>query len=99
MAGQRMWPDDAVRADRNDPPSSWSHFAVTKLTDDIYFGWPEGEAKPWFWHWCSTYNRWRGAGTNGHDLVEREPLHLEPSLLWPCCNVHGWVRDGKWTDA
>lgn len=90
-----------VHADRSDPPSNWCDWwtGVTKATDDLYYGWPDGETHPWFWHWCTAMNAWRGAGTSGHDLVSRDPLHLEPSLLWPCCNMHGWLRSGTWTPA
>lgn len=87
------------RDNHDDPPSNWSPFAVVELTDRIYFGWPEGETKPWFWHWCTEINRWRGAGTGGHELVSCEPLHLEPSLLWDCCGLHGWCRNQTWTPA
>lgn len=44
--------------------------------------------------------RWVPAGGAGHDLIARDPLHLEPSLLWPdCCGKHGFVRDGRWVPA
>lgn len=83
---------------------------MTKLTDDIYFGWFETDANPTFWHWCTALEDvpaerkvmpgcWVAAGTYAHTLVAREPLHLEPSLLWKCCDLHGWVRDGQWTSA
>ena len=85
--------------ERGDFPSNWSPFPVAKLTEDIYFGWADGDVKPWFYHWCGARNLWAGAGTGGHELVAREPLHLEPSLLWPYCNLHGWVRNGIWSDA
>lgn len=98
--------------DRSQPPSEWPGLEVTgltKLTDDIFFGWLDREANPFFWHWCPTYAElpeektvsggWIGAGTSAHTLVSREPLHLEPSLLWQCCGMHGFVREGKWIDA
>lgn len=86
---------------RDDPPTDWCDWwtSVSRLTDEIYYGWPEDETKPWFWHWCAKVNLWRGAGTADHELVSREPLHLEPSLLWPCCNLHGWCRNGQWQPA
>jgi hypothetical protein len=88
-----------ARGDYGQPPTDWCDWwsGVTRLTDDLYYGWPEGETKPWFWHWCTARNMWDGAGTGGHDLIKREPLHLEPSLHWPgCCGLHGWVRQGTW---
>ena len=95
--------------DRTTPPTDWPSLetvGVTRLTDDIYYGWWEDDANPTFWHWCVTGARsldggprWEGAGTNNHTLVSREPLHLEPSLLWNCCGLHGFVRDGNWIPA
>ncbi|MGY1500805.1 hypothetical protein ACW4TU_30210 [Streptomyces sp. QTS52] len=82
---------------------------MTRLTDKIYYGWLDDQAHPTFWHWCAALadlpeeqtvtGRWVAAGTSAHTLVSREPLHLEPSLLWSCCGLHGWVRNGQWTGA
>ncbi|NUR66135.1 MAG: hypothetical protein HOQ47_10270 [Streptomyces sp.] len=94
------------------PPSDWPGMemtGVTKLTDKIYYGWVD-EPHPLFWHWCTSLEGlpadlkvhegcWVAAGTGAHTLVSREPLHLEPSLLWNCCGLHGWVRNGQWTEA
>jgi hypothetical protein len=102
-----------MSASRDMPPSDWPGMemtGMTKLTDDIYFGWLVDESNPTFWHWCKALEDvpadrkvhdgcWVAAGTSAHTLVTREPLHLEPSLLWKCCGLHGWVRDGKWTSA
>lgn len=97
--------------DHDTPPVDWPGLelaGVTKLTDDIYFGWL-AEQNPIFWHWCAALadvpperlvsGRWVAANTEAHTLVAREPLHLEPSLLWRCCGLHGFVRDGKWVLA
>lgn len=98
--------------DRGMPPSDWPGLetaGMTRLTDDIYFGWLT-EGNPIFWHWCRSLEGvpadrkvhdgcWVAAGTSAHTLVSREPLHLEPSLLWPCCGLHGWVRGGQWASA
>lgn len=44
--------------------------------------------------------QWVPAGVNGHDFISREPLHVEPSLLWSdCCGLHGWIRGGKWVSC
>jgi hypothetical protein len=102
-----------VSHDRGTPPTDWPGMemvSLTRLTDDIYFGWLTHETNPTFWHWCTALEAvpperrvqdgcWVAAGTSTHKLVSREPLHLEPSLLWPCCGLHGWVRDGKWVSA
>ena len=83
---------------------------MTRLTDEVYFGWIGSERTPTFWHWCSALEAvpadrrvhdgcWAAAGVSEHTLVSREPLHLEPSLLWQCCGTHGFVRDGVWIPA
>jgi hypothetical protein len=97
--------------DRDRPPTDWPGLetaGMTWLTDEIYFGWLS-ETNPVFWHWCAALEnvpeehtvtgRWVAAGTAAHTLVSREPLHLEPSLLWKCCGTHGFVRDGVWIPA
>lgn len=38
-------------------------------------------------------------GTPPSDWPTLEPLHLEPSLLWKCCGLHGFVRNGMWITA
>ncbi len=90
-----------TRDDCAQPPTTWCDWwaDLTRLTDDVYFGWPPDETNPWFWHWCTANGRWEGAGTADHQMPSRTPLHLEPSLLWPCCGLHGWVREGRWLPA
>lgn len=91
----------------DDPPPNWCEWwaDLTKVNDDIYYGWPRNiseelaEANPHFWHWCTSGGRWVGQGTSDHTLVSREPLHLEPSLLWNCCGLHGFLREGIWSPA
>ncbi|MEV6791235.1 hypothetical protein AB0M87_04360 [Streptomyces sp. NPDC051320] len=95
---------------RDAPPTDWPGLEmteVTRLTDDIYYGWVGGHTNPVFWHWCApavpeltaTGSRWIAVNSEAHTLVSREPLHLEPSLLWSCCGLHGFVRGGVWTSA
>ncbi|RIH58316.1 hypothetical protein D3C59_30070 [Streptomyces sp. SHP22-7] len=82
---------------------------ITKVTEDIYYGWIDQQPNPVFWHWCAALadvpeertvsGQWVAAGTEAHTLVSSDPLHLEPSLLWPCCGLHGWVRNGQWEAA
>lgn len=33
------------------------------------------------------------------DVVSREPLTLNPSILCNACGAHGWIREGKWVSA
>lgn len=97
---------------RETPPTDWPGMemtGVTRLTDEIFFGWVADQATPVFWHWCAALadvpeeltvsGRWVAAGTSAHSVLTREPLHLEPSLLWSCCGLHGFVRNGQWTNA
>jgi hypothetical protein len=88
---------------RTEPPTDWCTWwtDLTRLTEHIYYGWPDNDPapNPWFWHWCARREIWACQSTGAHTLVSREPLHLEPSLLWTCCNTHGWVRSGVWSDA
>jgi len=98
--------------DESTPPTDWPGMemaGLTKVTDGIYFGWIDQEENPVFWHWCAALadvpeaytvsGRWVAAGTQSHTLVLKDPLHLEPSLLWSCCGLHGWVRNGQWETA
>ena len=53
--------------------------------------------------WCAAGFYWRdvpGKLSPGPrwQLVSREPLHLEPSLLC-VCGAHGFIRGGKWIPA
>lgn len=93
---------------RATPPTQWCTWwnEVHQLTPDIAYGWPPADRtgnpddlNPWFWHWCSHQGRWMAQSTRLHTLVSRSPLHMEPSLLWPCCHIHGFVRNGQWIDA
>ncbi|MDQ0992154.1 hypothetical protein [Streptomyces sp. V3I7] len=101
-----------MSAPRGTPPSDWPGLemvGMTRLTDEIYYGWLAHETNPTFWHWCpkmaalpeerTVHRPWVAAGTSAHTLVAREPLHLEPSLLWQCCGTHGFVRNGAWIPA
>jgi hypothetical protein len=100
-----------MAADHNKPPSDWPGLEtaeLVELTPDIHYGWLD-EPNPIFWHRCAAlanvpeehtvHGPWVAAGTGAHTLVARDPLHLEPSLLWNCCGLHGFVRDGQWISA
>lgn len=32
----------------------------------------------------------------GHRIVQAEPLTVEPSILCPDCQLHGWITEGWW---
>lgn len=36
---------------------------------------------------------------HGHEVLSTDPLHIEASILCTDCNLHGWVRDGRWVDV
>lgn len=96
------------------PPSLWPGVDAAPLGGDVYWrgsadvGGREFMQSLTVWHWCTRTpldpddvedGRWAGVNVARHDLVSREPLHLEPSLLWGCCGKHGWIRAGAWTEA
>ncbi|MFI0576128.1 hypothetical protein [Streptomyces tendae] len=92
-------------SDRDASPTQWCDWwtEVHQLARDIAYGWvpphltaDPSDPNPWFWHWCAQQGRWQAQAAPDHRLVSREPLHLEPSLLWPCCGTHGFVRGGEW---
>lgn len=90
--------------DRNFPPTAWCTWweGVTRLTDDIYYGWfnTVDTEHPWFWHWCPPVGRWVAKGTTARfQMASRDPLTLHPSLMWTCCGKHGYMKDGVWLDV
>lgn len=65
----------------------------------------------WVWHDCAaatdptsrvvrTDRRgWHPTGVAAHTLEAATPLHIEASVLFDCCGVHGFIRNGEWTRA
>lgn len=55
--------------------------------------------------WCGGYLRFENvpeaveAGNANHTLVSANPLTIQPSLGCRGCSSHGYIREGKWTDA
>lgn len=97
---------DPEWCDRSKPPGP-THLGQPFAVDTEVGIWalpdPDDQAggQHLIWHWCTGRGqaRWALAGTGNHTLVNRDPLHLEPSLLWPCCGRHGFIRDGRWVSA
>jgi hypothetical protein len=90
-----------MRSNYRDPPGRWG--AATNAGGDVYFR-LDVEARDvrgsvLVWHWCPALGLWRAASVGEHTLVSARPLHLEPSLLWSCCDKHGFLRDDRWTDV
>lgn len=96
--------------DHSQPPKP----EAIKISDNLYATWPQDDPAPLLWHWCDR-SVWRSkpdadpdrckpawvpTGVRLHNLIAKEPLHLEPSVYWPtCCGMHGWVRNGQWVGA
>lgn len=62
----------------------------------------EDAPNPVFWHWCRQAKpapRWLGQRTALHEVISTDPWHLEPSLLCDFCGLHGYIRNGRWTNA
>ena len=71
-----------------------------------------GESEPYmalWWHrrpdgtgWCHGGFAWRNPAPGIlsesalWQLVQWEPLHVEPSLLCHSCGAHGFIRGGRW---
>lgn len=71
-----------------------------KIGEDRYYGWT-ANGDIFYLHRC---NGKLQLGTINvtkpiHTLVEREPLHVEPSILCSACNDHGFIRGGAWQSA
>jgi hypothetical protein len=96
-----------VQQQRDRPPTTWSRLTIARDVTEIdpeagIYAQPSldrSTENPAIWHWCAKAESWLVSGTRGHTLVSRDPLHLEPSLLWACCGMHGWIRDGRWQAA
>jgi hypothetical protein len=94
---------------RSSPPSEWA--GATDAGHDIYWSritdedasifQPDHHGSVIVWHWCTSgaSGRWAASGTRLHTVVSLDPVQLEPSLLFSCCGVHGFLRGGKWVDA
>lgn len=89
--------------DFNNPPSYWGIDGIQELTDVIYYRinqTADGRIEmPTFWHWCVAHLQWMAQGSEFHTLITEDPLEMQPSLLWDCCGLHGFVRGGKWIQA
>jgi hypothetical protein len=81
-----------------DKPPTWA--GAEPIGHDIWMA-PDVDhpGKPLVWHWCTKVDRWVAASCRNHDIDQTDPLTLSPSLLWPCCNTHGWIREGRWIPA
>lgn len=67
----------------------------------------------WVWHDCDEIHDhpdtvpefkgkrvgWTPSGATKHDLITVDPLHIEASILWPTCGLHGFIRGGRWVEA
>ena len=86
-------------SNRDNPPTNWLAGLITLDAGRGIYALNQPDANPLWWHWFEPAGRWEGMHTRNHTLVEREPLHLEASLLCPVCLLHGFVRQGMWQPA
>lgn len=98
---------------REKPPTEWDNHVSgiehVPGSEDIYVRVPDGVkagdkgTDVWIWHWHTPTegaHRWALSACGLHDVVAVDPLHLEPSLACTDgCPSHGWIRDGRWTQA
>lgn len=96
--------DDDGRPGRDCPPSEWA--GAVPLGGEVFWRPMTAEGGTvavagvmLMWHWCPEAGRWSAWTVEQHRVVSVKPLHLEPSLLWPCCGKHGFVHDGAWVEA
>jgi len=65
--------------------------------------WHRNKAGAWCCGWVAfKQSKWGlqfKSGDVGWDVIQREPLTLNPSLLCKTCGDHGFIRDGKWVKA
>jgi hypothetical protein len=57
-----------------------------------------------WWHTCGgsereDYMGMQPAWPDGWTVEQAQPLTLSPSILCRVCNLHGFIRDGKWVPA
>lgn len=86
-----------ARNDISDPPINWV-LGVSELNPGIYY---KGDSieNLIIWHWCNIDRYWSACSVTNHTMVSLFPLHLEASLLFDCCGLHGYIRDGRWVSA
>jgi hypothetical protein len=83
--------------DISDPPINWV-LGVSEINPGIYYLGTDVDSLV-IWHWCNQKKMWLAQGVVHHTLVNAFPLHLEPSLMFDCCGLHGYIRAGKWSSA
>ncbi|HEV8653091.1 MAG TPA: hypothetical protein VG276_27795 [Actinomycetes bacterium] len=75
------------------------HFAMALITNDAvvgYLWWHDCTTEPKGWSWLGQW----GDRRSGHQIVDTDPVHIEPSILCPQgCGDHGFVREGRWVPA
>lgn len=96
------------------PPSQWDGVDAIPAGHDVYYRAtddPTDVASVLVWHWCTGVApgeadvvepaRWAAAGVIKHTRLDGDAkhLHLEPSLLFVCCGMHGFIRNGQWESA
>ena len=83
--------------DISDPPINWM-LGVSEINPGIYYAGTDEESLM-LWHWCNKRKMWMASGVSNHVMVSNFPLHLEPALIFECCGLHGFIREGTWANA
>lgn len=76
---------------------------------DHFWGWSQYDGMMFWAHRCTHHGNSPEpimvlgtidySPTGGHELISREPVHIEPSILCSDCQDHGFLRDGRWEPA
>lgn len=94
-----------MNTDREQPPIP-PDSGRTQIQDTDLL-WIEANDGLYIWHWCTNVSggkedpRWIRMGLGNHHIwTGPEGVSLDPSVFFnTCCNLHGWVKRGRWIPA
>lgn len=70
------------------------------LGNGVTFAFLEDGDAIWGHPECRSYHLVDLTSGEKHQLISRDPLHIEASLLCPLgTGAHGFIRNGKWVPA
>lgn len=81
---------------------AWLRERCPNVLDEAHaYGWT-ANGDIFYMHRCKE-GKWQLGTINVtkpiHTLVEKSPLHTEPSILCTACEDHGYIRNGVWVRA
>lgn len=88
-----------MRTAYSKPPTEWASGNVVKASDDLYYRWLADPDRLDIWHWCVRADDWPCLIPTADTVRAKEPTTLEPMLLFGCCGMRGWLRNGRWESA